>query len=642
MPFTLGDRLVERDRERFIGRSRELAALEELLADDAPVNVAYVHGPGGIGKTRLLRELARRGTELGWLPLTVDGRDLPPVPEALEEAVAPLLEAERPLLLIDTFERMSPAADHLRDDVLPRLPGRAAIVIAGRDAPDRGWFENGWEALVRVLALDPLADGDALELARSAGLADARAREVVSWARGLPLALTVGADAARDPHQRLDESPVLSTIVGHVVEMELDGAWSRALAAAAIARVVTVDLLRDVLADGTEADAYAWLASRSFVEPHGDGLGLHALVGRAVSADLRRTDPELERDLRRRIVDHLYARASAGELRLAIDLAHVVEDPILRWGMSWDGSDRFRMDRLRPDDVPIVEEAVRLRLHADWWEQTRRLAEQAPGNVVVARGADGRPSGVAVFVTPASAPAAADDDPLLGPWLAHARSLDDPRTVLWRDAIDFSGDPGAQVQAMLGMVGILRSGLSNVRRVYLPISTLREGAIAFAQALRAERIPELDAVTCGHPMQCWVTDYGPGGLIGTQRDWVYREIGLPVPPTRPPAPPREAVPVDLVRDALRAFNVPVELAQSALAEGDGVEARADVVRERLLAAVARAFGPTADDELLRSVLTTGYLDPAVSHEQAADTLHLSRSAYFRRLRVAVERVTAAL
>jgi hypothetical protein len=42
------------------------------------------------------------------------------------------------------------------------------------------------------------------------------------------------------------------------------------------------------------------------------------------------------------------------------------------------------------------------------------------------------------------------------------------------------------------------------------------------------------------------------------------------------------------------------------------------------------------------VLVRGYLDPAASHELAADELHLSRSAYFRRLKTASRRVAEHL
>ena len=42
------------------------------------------------------------------------------------------------------------------------------------------------------------------------------------------------------------------------------------------------------------------------------------------------------------------------------------------------------------------------------------------------------------------------------------------------------------------------------------------------------------------------------------------------------------------------------------------------------------------------MLVRGYLEPAPSHERAAAELHLSRSSYFRRLRVASERVADTL
>ena len=58
----------------------------------------------------------------------------------------------------------------------------------------------------------------------------------------------------------------------------------------------------------------------------------------------------------------------------------------------------------------------------------------------------------------------------------------------------------------------------------------------------------------------------------------------------------------------------------------------------LLGAAEQAFGTTADEQLLRRVLLRGYFDPAPSHEAAARELHLSRAAYFRRLRNASDRV----
>ena len=67
----------------------------------------------------------------------VEGRDLPPVPDALEAALAPARAAERPLLLIDTYGNASPPSGLPAPRPLAVASDRAIVVIAGRGAPDR-------------------------------------------------------------------------------------------------------------------------------------------------------------------------------------------------------------------------------------------------------------------------------------------------------------------------------------------------------------------------------------------------------------------------------------------------------------------------------------------------------------------------
>jgi hypothetical protein len=98
-----------------------------------------------------------------------------------------------------------------------------------------------------------------------------------------------------------------------------------------------------------------------------------------------------------------------------------------------------------------------------------------------------------------------------------------------------------------------------------------------------------------------------------------------------------------VREALRNLHVPDRLARSPLATGDGTEARAASVRRLIADAADRAFGDSDDERLTRRALELGYLERTRGgHEQAARTLHLSRSAYFRRLRAACERLVDEL
>ena len=256
------------------------------------------------------------------------------------------------------------------------------------------------------------------------------------------------------------------------------------------------------------------------------------------------------------------------------------------------------------------------------------------------RDAAERLCGYSYAVTPGNAPEAAEEDPVLGPWLAHAREhAPGGQAIVWRDAIDISasreGDVTSPVLALANLATVLRSGLRNPRWSYLPIDPQNEAAVAFATRAHATHIPELDLVGSHGTMESWVLDHGAGGMIGGIVRSVYAELGLPGPEAEPPPPPVDA---DAVREALRALDRPTELAASPLARGETPEERAASVRAALEEAAGAAFGDSADERLLRDVVRRGYLDPAGSHESIAHDLHLSRATYFRKLKAASDRV----
>ena len=104
---TLATQMASRDAARFVGRTEELARFEGLLEESAPISVILLHGPAGVGKSALLRELARQAEARGIETVTVEARDLAPLAEALDEAIEPALRSARPLLLLDSWERLT-------------------------------------------------------------------------------------------------------------------------------------------------------------------------------------------------------------------------------------------------------------------------------------------------------------------------------------------------------------------------------------------------------------------------------------------------------------------------------------------------------------------------------------------------------
>jgi hypothetical protein len=642
---TLAARLAKRDEDRFFGREAELDYLGRCLTDDPPACVVFVHGPGGIGKSTLLREFERRARTQGWEPFHVEGRELSPAPDALEAALADARASAQPLVLIDTYERMSGLDGYLRRALLPSLPGNAVILIAGRHAPEPEWLTGVWEGVAAELPLAKLSPQDSEGLLEAHGLLDGRETAIARWAEGSPLVLALAAEAAsKDPGwspQARDESPeIMRSLIRRLVDTELRGMRLSVLGVAALARVVTTPLLREVLPESDAETAYERLRSLSFSEPLGDGLTLHELVRKAWRTDLRARNPERERELRRRIIDHLYRRADEGDPLLMIDMAHLINTPAIKWGFGWEGSVDYRIDDVRADDS--LEIALLAQQHGfdDWWSLTRRFFEESPERVALARDRDDRLCGYMVCMSLATAPEFAWEDPLVGLWLAHAQAdAEQGEAVLWHDSVDFTREGGGRVQAMLGIAGILRSGVVNPRFAYMPINPNIPGALSFARALGAEHLASLDLELPTRRIECHRVDYGPGGLFAAQRAVVYAELGLANPQNPPPA---VGLNVDAVRDALRNYRLPHELAQSPLAVGTSPEERVESVRRRLREAVESAFGETENERLLKRVLVRGYLEPVSSHEQAAHEISLSRAAYFRRLRTAAERVAEHL
>ena len=646
------EQLGRYDSVDLLGRKRELEAGAAALEPDDGLAVLFIHGPGGIGKSSLARALAQRARGAGRAVWEVDARDVPPSPEGLSDALAGVIDEHRPLIVIDSFELIEPSGAHLRAELIPRLPEGSVVLIASRNPPDRGWLEGHWSELMEQIRLGPLADAEAAELVASQGVGGERTSQVVAWSRGNPLALSLGArvaaeDAAWVPGEEIAPDELVRALVRRLGEADVAAGHLPALGVAAIARSTTPALLEAALPEHDAEAEWAWLSARSFVEPLGEGIALHALLRDAVRADLTRRDPMLEATLKRRIADHVYEVAeSSGELNKVLDLSHLIENMGLRW-FVWEASSRWYLDAPGPAEAEEIDRILAepgvdpIGGGVEVWEIARPIFERMPELGVVVRDPSGRLAGFTFVPTTAVDDPELEAAPLIGPCLRHARGLEPPgEAVIMPFMCDLTGDLSSGIIGMLANAALLQSSRSNPRYTYMTIDREIEFGRVFAETAGAERVPELDTMVGSAHVDAWLLDFGPGGFLANQREWVYRELKLE-PPPRPPERP-ESVRAEEVRHALRNLQRPAELASSPLAGGEGVEERAESVRALLSEAAERAFGDDSSDRLLHDVLVRAYLEPAASHELAAGELHLSRTAYFRRLRQAVERVAQYL
>ena len=278
--------------------------------------MVHICGPGGIGKSTLLREVARHARDRGISVLAIDGRELGPgcrtgalgpAPGALGTALREAGRHDRLLVLLDSYERMSAPDSQLRHELLPELPDQALVLIAGRGTTGPGWFSGGWEAVTARLDPAGLSRAEARRLLAARGLTDSRVSAIIDRAAGSPLALALAAGAAT--------------------------------ADSGLERVQRTRPARhpEVAAQppgGNRAARGAPVGAR------------HCRSGQDNDAELLRAVPPAR--------TRRPATCGGGDQLMMIDRAHLAENPLLRWGFGWDGNVSFRIDSVRPGDADRV------------------------------------------------------------------------------------------------------------------------------------------------------------------------------------------------------------------------------------------------------------------------------------------------
>jgi hypothetical protein len=304
----LGRRLQEARESAFVGREEQCAIFDAALYGGR-CSVIYVHGPGGIGKSALLRRFVQEAAMAGRSIARVDGRTLEPTPDAFEAAAMAVLCDEQSVLFVDSFERVQGLEGWLRERFLPRLPVGALVVIAGRFAPDLRWqADPGWAQALEVISLRDLPMGDAEALLACRGVAEELRGPLLAFAGGHPLALLLGAAVAdKDVGASRCWTPthdVVATLIDQLVGEVPSPAHRHALEICAHAYVTTEDLLRAALPEGA-GPLFDWLRRLPFVESTCHGLYPHDVVREALDADLRWRDPQGHAAMHDRIHAHL-------------------------------------------------------------------------------------------------------------------------------------------------------------------------------------------------------------------------------------------------------------------------------------------------------------------------------------------------
>lgn len=255
----MGDLVVAARDRAFVGRVAERALFRSALDKDPGSSpVLYLHGPGGIGKSTLLRRFALEAREAGRLVVEVDGRTVPATSEDFEQAARKATGAPGSVLLVDTFEQCQGLEHWLWEHFLPRLPQDTVAVVAGRAAPEPRWVADpGWADLLHVVTLRNLARDDAATFLRVRGVPAGAHHALLSFTGGNPLALSLAvavavqqdADAARGAADWSPGRDVIARLLPQLVGDPPSRAHRTALEMCAQADVTSEALLRAMMGE---------------------------------------------------------------------------------------------------------------------------------------------------------------------------------------------------------------------------------------------------------------------------------------------------------------------------------------------------------------------------------------------------------
>ncbi|KIF73401.1 hypothetical protein QR77_04300 [Streptomyces sp. 150FB] len=650
----LGGRLRTARQRGFVGRADERALFRSALdgGPDACV-VLFLHGPGGIGKSALLRRLADDALAAGRPVVRVDGRTVGPSADRFADEARTATTTSGAVLFIDAFERSEDIEDWLREDFLPRLPADALVVVGGRNPPGTAWRTDlDWADSLRVVALRNLPPADAEALLDARGVPAGSRDPLLDFAGGHPLALSLAAEVTvQDAGGTSGWTPdrnVVGTLLSQLVGAVPSAAHRHALEVCAHAYTTTEELLRAVLPRDA-GPLFDWLRTLPYIEADARGLFPHDVVRDTLDTDLRWRDPQGYEAMHRRIRAYLLdrARGSSGPDALhtmgALSYLHR-HGGVMPDFVTWRGERDAREDAARPTDKAAVlamarttegEESARL---ADFWFDRR------PGDFRIHRHpVTEEPLGFMAWLRLTSPDDGSTHDPVVATAWRHTRAAGPLRP----------GEEIALARFMVNPASYQRpSAVTDLIQMRILSEWLRAEHPAWSYLVVADPgfwAPQMDYLD-QHPVQDPVT-------VGNRTYTLYAHDWRAVPPapwldrhieqelfgpraTTPAPTPQLAVlsrpEFDTAVDgALRAWHRPEALRTNPLVrsrlatdqdEGDPVAALRDVLADAVdgLAADPRT-------EHLRRVLTTAYLRGVRTQEAAAERLGLPFSTYRRHL-----------
>jgi hypothetical protein len=694
MPFSLSDRLqTERDRY-FTGRIQEydlfqsaIAAMSRCADPTLPFHLLYVFGPGGIGKTTLLRQFIRQCAAANIRTLYLDARHIEPSAQAFLETLQEQLASPNPsfmrqlsstVLFIDTYETLTPIDDWFRETFLPQLPGNTLIVLASRFPLSAAWqTDSGWRSLIQTLSLRNLSPTESQSYLNARNIPSAHYPKILDFTHGHPLALSLIADGFMQT-QTFDFQPdaaidQVQLLLKRFIERVPTATHRMALEACASVRVLTESLLREMLDLPDAHDLFEWLCHLSLIESNALGLFPHDVAREVLMADLRWRNFDWYAELHRRARN--YYRMRLGQIQGQLQRHNLLFDyfflhrdnQCVRAVVSWNESSRLVTDTYRETDQEILREMVEKHEGKESAQIFLYWLNRQPKNTIVIRDPQGQVTGFMTFVLLHQATQAdlMYDPAAIASWnyLQQCAVLREAEgATLFR--FWMAKDTYQKVSPTQSLILINRFhyylNTSGLAFTFLPCAD-PEFWHSFLSYANFTRLSSADFEVGGHQYGMYGHDWRVTTPVAWQALMAQREIAAIREEVTTPAaklidPPEPLLVlsksefIEAVQMAFRQLATPAELSKNplvrsrfvldAIAQSEGETAPSAL--QRFIRETTESLESSPREHKLYRVLYRTYLQPALTQEKAAEALDLPFSTYRRHLKSGVQQVAELL
>ncbi len=685
MARKLADILTTNRRRYFTGREKELQTFKAIVQQASlSTFLLYIYGPGGQGKTTLVKEYTDTCANMGIPFLHLDGRDLNASPDHFTNALQTALQTtdsifealqnrgERFVLFIDTYEKLNPIDDWIRQEFLPQMPDNVLTVVSGRRQPSKKWIvDQGWQQLMKTLHIRNLSPAESREFLIRRSLPETELDKILDFTHGHPLALNVVADMYDQfPGKQFspEESPdIVRTLLESFVQKAPSPAHRIALEISAIVYINTESLLQQVMGVEDASELFEWLQELSFVENNRHGLYPHDLARDAICADLRWRNPDWNKELYNRIRLYYTSKLDqvlGDEMRVLLFMLNFLhrQHPMVRPYFDWQETGSYWMEMMQPQDQEAIRSMTARHQGPEGEKDLEYWLAHPAAQTWVFRNFEKTPCG---FIVRININELANEetipDKAIEAAMQYAREKFNLRkgdvcTVFrfWMAADTYQGVSNLQSSIFLAIVQYYLStpGLA-ITLLNCAMPEFWKMVLTYANL---EHLSALDFKVNGLPHGWYMHDWRrtpPGtwlNLLG------QRELGFE------PEPSREKQRLQMmvlseeefatsVYEALKDYQSDKKLLANPLLRSRFVMQYADNDTDTtiLLASLKDCLGDATDqikesvkDEKFHRVLFRTFFNPVGSQEQVADYLNLPFSTYRRYLRKAVNLVTEHL